>query len=175
MIAGRDADRAVCKGRGPAREMFLSTFEKQLDAKRRIVVPQDYRAALSAPGDSLFVFPSIRSGCIEGGGQALFDRYAKMADDLEFGDELRDSIERNVFGEMQKLSFDPAGRITLPEHLCEQYGLSDWIAVVGLRDRFEIWERDAYRAQRPADREFAKAGLADMRAKQRAARIGGAG
>ena len=154
--------------------MFLSTFEKQLDAKRRIVVPQDYRAALSAPGDSLFVFPSIRSGCIEGGGQALFDRYAKMADDLEFGDELRDSIERNVFGEMQKLSFDPAGRITLPEHLCEQYGLTDWIAVVGLRDRFEIWERDAYRAQRAADRERARTGLADMRVKQRAARLGGA-
>jgi MraZ protein len=153
--------------------MFLSTFEKQLDAKRRIVVPQDYRAALAEPGDSLFVFPSIRSKCIEGGGQALFARYAKMADDLEFGDDLRDSIERNVFGEMQKLSFDPAGRITLPEHLCEQYGLSDWIAVVGLRDRFEIWERDVYRAQRDADREFAKAGLADMRAKQRAARLNG--
>ena len=48
-----------------------------------------------------------------------------MADELEFGDELRDSIERNVFGEMQKLSFDTAGRITLPELLCEQYGITD--------------------------------------------------
>lgn len=155
--------------------MFLSTFEKQLDAKRRIVVPQDYRAALSAPGgDGLFVFPSIRSNCLEGGGQALFDRYARMADELEFGDELRDSIERNVFGEMQRLAFDPAGRITLPEALCEQFGLTDWVAVVGLRDRFEIWERDAYQAQRAADREFAKQGLAEMRARQRAARLGGA-
>ena len=153
--------------------MFLSTFEKQLDAKRRIVVPQDYRASLAEPGDSLFVFPSIRSNCIEGGGQALFERYAKLAEELDFGDELRDSIERTVFGKMQQLQFDPAGRITLPEPLCEQYGLTDWIAVVGLRDRFEIWERETYRAQRDADREFAKAGLADMRAKQRAARLAG--
>lgn len=157
--------------------MFLSTFEKQLDAKRRIVVPQEYRAALSGPGatvaDGVFVFPSIRSDCIEGGGQQLFDRYGAMADELEFGDELRDSIERNVFGEMQKLSFDTAGRITLPETLCEQYGITDWVAVVGLRDRFEIWERDAYRAQRGADREKARAGLAEMRVQQRAARLGG--
>lgn len=153
--------------------MFLSTFEKQLDAKRRIVVPQEYRAALSA--DGVFVFPSIRSDCIEGGGQALFDRYGAMADELEFGDELRDSIERNVFGEMQKLSFDTAGRITLPESLCEQYGITDWVAVVGLRDRFEIWERDAYRAQRAADRERARTGLAEMRVKQRAARLAAAG
>ena len=154
--------------------MFLSTFEKQLDAKRRIVVPQDYRAALSGPADGVFVFPSIRSDCIEGGGQALFDRYGAMADELEFGDELRDSIERNVFGEMQKLSFDTAGRITLPESFCDQYGMSDWITVVGLRDRFEIWERETYKAQRAADREFAKAGLAEMRNRQRAARLGGA-
>ncbi|MBX3483172.1 division/cell wall cluster transcriptional repressor MraZ [Phenylobacterium sp.] len=151
--------------------MFLSTFEKQLDAKRRIVVPQEYRAALSS--DGVFVFPSIRSDCIEGGGQALFDRYGAVADELEFGDELRDSIERNVFGEMQKLSFDTAGRITLPEGLCEPYGITDWVAVVGLRDRFEIWERDAYRAQRAADRERARTGLADMRVRQRAARLGG--
>lgn len=153
--------------------MFLSTFEKQLDAKRRIVVPQDYRAALSGPQDGLFVFASIRSNCMEGGGQPLFDRYAKMADELEFGDELRDSIERNVFGEMQQLSFDTAGRITLPESFCEQFGMTDWITVVGMRDRFEIWERQTYRAQRAADREFAKAGLADLRAKQRDARIAG--
>jgi len=153
--------------------MFLSTFEKQLDAKRRIVVPQDYRAALSGPQDGVFVFPSIRSNCIEGGGQQLFDRYGAMADELEFGDELRDSIERNVFGEMQRLSFDTAGRITLPEALCEQFGLTDWVAVVGMRDRFEIWERDAYRAQRAADRDFAKKGLADMRGRQREARLGG--
>ncbi|MDZ4370861.1 MAG: division/cell wall cluster transcriptional repressor MraZ [Phenylobacterium sp.] len=159
--------------------MFLSTFEKQLDAKRRIVVPQDYRAALSGSSsaisaDGVFVFPSIRSDCIEGGGQALFDRYGAMADELEFGDELRDSIERNVFGEMQKLSFDTAGRITLPEILCEQYGLTDWVAVVGMRDRFEIWERDAYRAQRATDRERARTGLAEMRTQQRRARLGGA-
>ena len=154
--------------------MFLSTFEKQLDAKRRIVVPQDYRAALSGPTEGVFVFPSIRSNCLEGGGQALFDRYGTMADELEFGDELRDSIERNVFGEMQRLAFDTAGRITLPESLCEQFGLTDWVAVVGMRDRFEIWERDAYRAQRAADREFARQGLADMRTRQRTQRLGGA-
>ena len=154
--------------------MFLSTFEKQLDAKRRIVVPQDYRAALSGPQDGLFVFPSIRSNCIEGGGQPLFDRYAKMADDLEFGDELRDSIERNVFGEMQKLSFDTAGRITLPESLCEMFGLSDWVVVVGLGDRFQIWSREAFQAHRAAQRDLAREGLARMRAEQRAARLGGA-
>ena len=173
MIAGRDADRAVCKGRGPAREMFLSTFEKQLDAKRRIVVPQDYRAALSAPGDSLFVFPSIRSGCIEGGGQALFDRYLGVIEELDFGDPLRSALETSVLGGMARLSFDTAGRITLPEALCEMFGLSDWVAVVGLGDRFQIWSREAFQTHRADQRSVARDGLAKLRAEQRAARLGG--
>ncbi len=40
--------------------VFLSTFEKQLDSKRRIVVPQDFRAALSGPFDGIFCFPPSR-------------------------------------------------------------------------------------------------------------------
>ena len=75
------------QGTGP--RMFLSTFEKQLDAKRRIVVPQDYRAAISGPFDGVFCFPSIEADCIEGGGAALSDRYRGLIDELEFGDPLR--------------------------------------------------------------------------------------
>ena len=64
--------------------VFLSTFEKQLDAKRRIVVPQEFRAAVSAPFDGVFCFPSIEADCLEGGGKALFDRYAALIEELPF-------------------------------------------------------------------------------------------
>ena len=69
--------------------MFLSTFEKQLDAKRRIVVPMEFRALAAGPFDGVFCFPSIEADCIEGGGKALFDRYNSVIEELEFGDPLR--------------------------------------------------------------------------------------
>ena len=50
--------------------MFLSTFEKQLDSKRRLVVPQEFRAAVSGPFDGIFCFPSIEADCLEAGGKA---------------------------------------------------------------------------------------------------------
>ena len=51
-------------------EVFLSTFDKQLDAKRRIVVPADFRAAVSnGPFDGVFCFASIEADCLEGGGE----------------------------------------------------------------------------------------------------------
>jgi MraZ protein len=154
--------------------MFLSTFEKQLDAKRRIVVPQEFRALAAGPFDGVFCFPSIEADCIEGGGKALFDRYTHLIEELEFGDPLRSALETSVLGGMAKLSFDTAGRITLPEGLCEMMRLTDWVTVVGLGDRFQIWERDAFNAHRAHQRELARSGLAELRAQQRAARLGGA-
>ena len=153
--------------------MFLSTFEKQLDAKRRIVAPQEFRAAV-APLDGVFCFPAIEADCIEGGGKALFDRYSALIEEYPIGDPARTALETSIMGGMVQLSFDSAGRITLPENLCEQFGLSDWVTVVGLRDRFQIWSREAFQAHRAAQRELAREGLANLRAQQRAARIGGA-
>jgi MraZ protein len=152
--------------------LFLSTFEKQVDAKRRIVVPQEFRALMSGPFDGVVCFPSIEADCIEGGGKALFDRYLGLVEELDFGDPLRTALETSVLGGMARLSFDTAGRITLPEALCDMFGLTDWVAVVGLGERFQIWDREAFQGHRAAQRELARTGLADMRARQRAARTG---
>ncbi len=153
--------------------MFLSTFEKQLDAKRRIVVPVEFRALVSGPFDGVFCFPSITADCLEGGGQALFKHYETLIGELPFGDPLRDALETSVFGGMCKLGFDTAGRITLPDDVCQAFGLTDWVTVVGLGDRFQIWERDAFRAHRAAQRLVARDGLAELRLQQRARLVAG--
>jgi MraZ protein len=152
--------------------VFLSTFEKQLDAKRRIVVPLDFRAAAAGPFDGVFCFPSIEADCIEGGGRALFDQYKALVEELPFGDPLRSALETSIYGGMNQLAFDTAGRITLPEALCEEFGLTDWVAVVGMGERFQIWSRDAYRAHRSAQRLAAREGLVELRNRQRLARTG---
>lgn len=154
--------------------MFLSTFEKQLDAKRRIVVPQEFRALAAGPFGGVFCFPSIEADCLEGGGQPLFQRYTDLVEELPFGDTVRSAVETTVFGGMAQLAFDTAGRITLPETLCEQFGLTDWVAIVGLRDRFQIWSRDAFHAHRDAQRLVAREGLAELRQAQRLAKAGAA-
>jgi MraZ protein len=128
----------------------------------------------------VFCFPSIEADCIEGGGKALFDRYLGVIEELEFGDPIRSALETSVLGGMARLSFDTAGRITLPELLCQQFGLTDWVVVVGLGDRFQIWQREAFQAHRAAQRDLAREGLATLRAQQRTARlttpsVGGAG
>jgi MraZ protein len=150
--------------------LFHSTFEKQLDAKRRIVVPQEFRASAAGPFDGVFCFPSIEADCIEGGGQALFDAYLGVIEELAFGDPLRTALETSVLGGMTRLSYDTAGRITLPERLCDLYGLTDWVAVVGMGDRFQIWGREAFEARRVEQLQLARQGLPALRAQQRVQR-----
>jgi len=154
--------------------VFFSTFEKPLDAKRRIVVPQEFRAAVSGPFDGVFCFPSIEADCIEAGGKALFDKQEALINEFAFGDPLRYALEFTVRGGMAQLSFDTAGRITLPENLCEQFGLTDFVAVVGLGDRFQIWSREAFHAQRANQLRIAREGLAAHRAAGRQVRLGAA-
>jgi MraZ protein len=147
--------------------VFLSTVEKQLDAKRRIVLPLDFRANAAGPFDGVFCFPSIESDCIEGGGQALFDTYLGLIDELAFGDPLRTALETSVLGGMARLSYDTAGRITLPESLCEMFALNDHVAVVGMGERFQIWSREAFQAHRVQAREVAGRDLPAYRTQQR--------
>lgn len=154
--------------------MFLSTFEKQLDSKRRIVVPQEFRAAVSGPFDGIFCFPSIEADCLEAGGKALFDRYQAVIEEMPFGDPTRTALETSILGGMARLTFDTAGRITLPDHLCDMFGLTDSVAVVGMGERFQIWSREAFQAHRAQQRDLAREGLAALRAQQRAVKFGGA-
>ena len=151
--------------------MFLSTFEKQLDAKRRIVLPQEFRSAAGPPGagfDGVFCFPSIEADCLEGGGQALLQRYLKLIEGMAFGDPVRSALEFSVLGQMRQLAFDTAGRIVLPETLCEQFALGDWVAVVGLGDRFQIWPQARYRERLDPQRRTARDGLPGALTDQRA-------
>ena len=154
--------------------VFLSTFEKQLDSKRRIVVPQEFRALAAGVFGGVFCFPSIEADCLEAGGEALFNQYQTLIGELAFGDPLRSALETSIYGGASQLSFDTAGRITLPDTLCQEFGIDDWVAVVGLGDRFQIWSREAFRAHRTAQRLAAREGLAALRNQQRLARPGSA-
>jgi len=95
-----------------------------------------------------------------------------VIDELPFGDPLRSDLELSINGGLAKMSFDDAGRITLPPQLCDQFGLTDWVVLVGLGERFQIWPRDAFQARRSAAREGAREGLAALRAAQRAQKLG---
>ena len=132
--------------------MFLSSHEKQLDAKRRLLVPQDFRTAALAPlegvesFEGLYCFAAINAACLECGGAAFFKTYHDVINEYPKLSPTRKAFEHRFYAAMQRLSFDTAGRITLPEALCERFSLTDRVLITGLGDSFQIWQPEAYRA-----------------------------
>ena len=69
--------------------VFLSTYEKQLDGKRRLLIPQEFRTADNGAEHGVFCFFSIESDCLEAGGDKLMAEYVSMIEELPFGDDVR--------------------------------------------------------------------------------------
>ena len=132
--------------------MFLSTFEKPVDAKRRLVVPQEFRvAALLAQGDieafdGVYAIAAIGAECIECGGPAFFSAYRDVINEYPPLSPVRKALATRFYASMQKLNFDAAGRITLPEALCQRFALEGEVLLTGIGESFQIWNPKAFAA-----------------------------
>lgn len=132
--------------------LFLSSHEKQLDGKRRLLVPSDYRASALQPHEGVdpfegvYCFAAINAPCLECGGAAFFATYRDVIDEYPKLSPTRAALQRRFYASMNRLGFDTAGRITLPEKLCDQFNLSGDVVLAGLGESFQIWEPSAYEA-----------------------------
>ena len=136
--------------------MFLSTFEKQLDGKRRLLIPQEYRTADNGAEHGVFCFFSITADCLEAGGDRLMAEYVNRIEALPFGSDKRTALEETFYAGQRPLAYDGGGRITLPESLCEDAGLSEDVTIIGMGPRFQIWDRAKWEARRPGRRAIAR-------------------
>ncbi|NNE58639.1 MAG: division/cell wall cluster transcriptional repressor MraZ [Hellea sp.] len=125
--------------------MFLSTTTNNLDAKGRVSVPSDFRAVVGDGAfDGIVLWPSFDGDYLEGGGLALMQEYLDSLETMDHYDEGRMALQRAIFAESRKLSFDSGGRVTLPKDLAEYAGLNGRATFVGLGRRFEIWSPESY-------------------------------
>ena len=96
--------------------MFLSTYEKQLDGKRRLLIPQEFRTADNGAEHGVFCFFSIESDCLEAGGDKLMAEYVAMIEELPFGDDVRTALEETFYAGQRPLALPRASfAVTLPK------------------------------------------------------------
>jgi MraZ protein len=138
------------------KSVFLGTYEKQLDGKRRVLIPQEYRTPDNGAEHGVFCFFSIASDCLEAGGDKLMAEYVSRIEALPFGSDRRTALEETFYAGQRALSYDGGGRITLTEGLCEEAGLGDDVVIVGLGARFQIWDRAKWNARKAARRALAR-------------------
>jgi MraZ protein len=124
--------------------MFLGRFYHTLDDKGRLTIPARFRDLLLPDGayvmqgfdKNLLVLPT-----------AAFDVLSQEVNQKSMTDPTSRLLRRLVFSTANRLEFDRAGRILIPQFLRQSAGLDTDVVVVGAGRYFEIWSPDAWEAQ----------------------------
>lgn len=124
--------------------MLLGEYDHTLDDKNRLTLPAKFRAALA----NGVVLTRGLDTCLEAypadDWQQLVE--SRLAGLNPLSHETR-VLERFYYTGAVESVPDKQGRVMLPSSLLEHAKLDREVVVVGMRDRLEIWDRAAWRAQ----------------------------
>jgi len=121
--------------------VFLGEYQHSIDDKGRLVLPSKFRHALA-------------EGLVITKGQ---DRCLYVFTPERWGDEVERvnrlsrlnrrnrNYARSFFGSASDQELDRQGRIQIPSQLRSYAALDKDVLVVGVADRIEIWDTDAWR------------------------------
>jgi transcriptional regulator MraZ len=124
--------------------MLLGEYEHTIDDKSRLTLPARFRAAMAGG----VVLTRGLDACVEaypadGWTQLVRSRLAGLN---PLSHEAR-VLERFYYSGAIEAQPDKQGRVMLPPALIEHGKLGREVVVIGMRDRLEIWDRAAWRAQ----------------------------
>jgi MraZ protein len=126
---------------------FRGTFDYSLDAKNRLTVPTEFRAAFA---DGI-VLAKWLEPCISiwtpGAFEAWTDSFLSGLNPL--GSQHR-KLTRFFAGGSFDIKLDSAGRVTLNEQLIRYAGISKEVSVVGQVNHLEVWDRRRWQEDQEA-------------------------
>jgi MraZ protein len=119
---------------------LLGTHSYQLDPKGRVSLPARFRetfvdgAWLTIGQDGcLFAFPRVE-----------WERRSDEVAASPLSDAAGRAYARLFFGSSDEAKLDGQGRLTIPQRLRDVVGIRKDVVVLGVRDRIEVWDKEAF-------------------------------
>ena len=144
--------------------MLIGEYIHTIDEKNRMSLPVKFRKEL---GPKIIITPGL--------GQCLFiftnkewEKVSKKLSDsdnnLSFLKADQRNFNRYMFGRAAEVEIDSIGRILIPDFLKERIGLRNTAAIVGVKDRVEVWSEKKWLEEKESVEKQAEA-LAEKLAK----------
>jgi len=76
--------------------------------------------------------------------EKVASKLSSSEDDLSFLQADKRSFNRFMFGRAAEVEVDSIGRILVPDFLKDRIGLKEKAAIIGVKDRVEIWNEKAW-------------------------------
>jgi MraZ protein len=130
--------------RGGGVSELLGTHSYSLDPKGRVSLPARFREAFA---DGVWLTIG-QDGCLFCFPRAEWERRSDEVASSPLADAHGRAYARFFFGSSDEARLDAQGRVTIPQRLRESAGITKEVVVLGVRDRMEIWDRDAFERYR---------------------------
>ncbi|HYG21617.1 MAG TPA: hypothetical protein VEH04_02460 [Verrucomicrobiae bacterium] len=131
---------------------YNSLYRHGVDEKRRVQVPAKWRPADASVEFTLMLWPKAKEGpCLRVLPPKEMAELMRDIDAMPNGDPNKVVLKRFIGSESEQVTLDKGGRICLPEGMAKAAGIQDEAVLVGLLDRFEIWNPERYDRVRASD------------------------
>ena len=114
-----------------------------LDSKGRLAIPAKHRDALLARSEGKLVITVEPSGCLliypEPDWIPVRDQLNKLS-----GPQM--ALRRLIVGHAEEIEMDSSGRILVPPALRQRAQLDKAVALVGMGNKFELWDEAKWNA-----------------------------
>lgn len=124
--------------------MLIGEYIHTIDEKNRVSMPAKFRKELGkiviiTPGleNCLFIF-TLKEW------EKVSKKLSDSENDLSFLKADQRNFNRYMFGRAAEVEMDGVGRILVPDFLKTRIGLKGTAAIVGVKDRVEVWSEEAW-------------------------------
>jgi MraZ protein len=138
---------------------YNSTYRHGVDDKRRLQIPAKWRPSEPGTEFTVILWPKSKEGpCLRVLPPKEMDELMASIDAMPNSDPSKVVLKRFIGSESTQVALDKAGRICLPDEMARAAGieLNKEALLVGLLDRFEIWNLERYEKVRAADAVMAQ-------------------
>ena len=130
--------------------MFFGETAINLDAKGRLAVPMRYRDALVEQCENRMVltYSAFDTGSLWLQSEQTWEGMRDEVMALSNFKPAHRSLQRRLVGSATAVEPDGSGRILLPPSLRQVAGLEKRVVMLGMGNRFEIWNENTLNARR---------------------------
>jgi MraZ protein len=121
--------------------VFFGETAINLDAKGRLAIPMRYRESIREQSDGQLVltYSAFDSGALYLYPEKEWERVRDEVTGLSTFNSGHRSLQRKLVGSASTVEPDGNGRIQLPQTLRQVAGLEKRVVLLGMGNRFEIW------------------------------------
>ena len=135
-----------------AERTYTSCFQHGVDEKRRVQIPAKWRPEDDGVELTVIFWPQHQAGaCLRVLPPAELSKLKASIEAMPNSDPSKVPLKRFIGSGSAQVTLDKAGRICLPEEMAQKAAIKDEATLVGLLDRFEIWNPGRYEQVKAAD------------------------